>query len=341
MALVAIATAGATTGLVAVAMTTPGAKAEAPSPRTLTHQYKRPADIPFPASNPYTPEKAALGKALFFEPRLSGAENMTCATCHNPSFGWEVPVRTAVGAQNQRLDRQAPTVQNIAWIHPLFWDGRAATAEEQARGPIEAPVEMNLPLGEAAARLKRIPDYKRWFEAVFPGAGVSEESILKAIATYERTIVAGYSPFDSWVDGNENAISEQAKRGFTLFNGNGKCASCHSGWNFTDNKFHDIGVATKDIGRVSLEPQNAKAKHAFKTPGLRDIALRAPYMHNGEAATLEDVMSHCVRGGVDRPSRSPLMQPVPLTPADIADLIAFLNTLTASKQVVSLPILPN
>ncbi len=137
--------------------------------QTLKSTYRRPTEIPFPASNPYTPEKAALGKALYFDPRMSGAENMTCASCHNPSFGWEAPNKTSVGAQNTRLDRQAPTILNLAWAHPFFWDGRADSAEEQAKGPIEAPVEMNLPLTEAVKRLNRIPDYKAWFGKALQG----------------------------------------------------------------------------------------------------------------------------------------------------------------------------
>ncbi len=131
-------------------------------------EFSRPKEIPFPADNPYTPEKAALGKALYFETRLSGAQNMNCASCHNPSFGWEAPTKTPVGAQNTSLGRQAPTILNVAWVHPLFWDGRAATAEEQAKGPIEAPAEMNLKLDDAVVRLKQIPAYDAWFTRVFP-----------------------------------------------------------------------------------------------------------------------------------------------------------------------------
>ena len=310
--------------------------------KALKASYRRPAEIPFPTENPYTPEKAALGKALYFDPRLSGAQNLNCATCHNPSFGWEVPVKTAVGAQNKPLDRQAPAVLNQAWgSHLYFWDGRAKSLEEQAKGPIEAPAEMNLPLSEAVVRLKAVPDYKAWFEKVFPGAGVSPDTIVKAIATYERTVVSSYAPFDAWIDGDESAISESAKRGFVLFNGAAKCAGCHNGWNFADNKFHDIGTTTKDIGRGKLEPNNVKAQFAFKTPTLRDVAQRAPYMHDGSLASLEEVMYHYVGGGIERPSRSDKMQPLDLTPEQIADIIEFMKSLTGSKQVVTLPVLPN
>ena len=304
-------------------------------------EFKRPETIPFPSSNPYTPEKAGLGKALYFEPRLSGAENMTCASCHNPSFGWEVPVKTAVGAQNTRLARQAPTILNVAWVHPFFWDGRAASAEDQAKGPIEAAAEMNLPLDVAVERLSDIDAYVNWFERVFPDEGITPDTIAKAIATFERTVVASYSPFDRWVDGDDAAISASARRGFELFVGDAKCAECHSGWNFTDNKFHDIGTSVSDIGRGQLEPNNPTAQYAFKTPSLRDIAQRAPYMHDGEFPTLDMVVRHYVTGGIDRPSRSPKMTTVPLSEQDIADLVAFMQSLTGERQVVALPILPN
>lgn len=226
-------------------------------------------------------------------------------------------------------------------MHPFFWDGRANSAEAQATGPIEAPVEMNLPLPQAVKRLNGIPDYKTWFARVFPGQGVTPETIAAAIATYERTVVASYAPFDAWIDGKQDAISEAAKRGFALFNGKARCADCHTGWNFTDNKFHDIGTTTTDIGRGKYEPGNPKAQYAFKTPTLRDTAQRAPYMHAGQHTTLEDVMMHYVVGGIDRPSRSPLMQPIPLTSAEVADVIEFLKSLTGAKQVVALPVLPN
>jgi cytochrome c peroxidase len=313
----------------------------AQAPDALKARYRRPAEIPFPAANPYTPEKAALGKALFFEPRLSGAQNMTCATCHNPSFGWEVPVKTAIGAKNVALGRQAPTVLNTAWMEHFFWDGRAPTAEAQAKGPIEADVEMNLPLGEAVRRLAEIADYRAWFQRIFPGEGITPDTIVKAIATFERTVVASYAPFDAWIDGDENAISPAARRGFALFDGKARCAQCHSGWNFTDGKFHNIGTPSDDVGRGALEPGNPKAQGAFKTPSLRDIEQRAPYMHNGAVATLVDVMAHYVGGGGDSPAKSALMQPVALDVDEIADVVAFMRSLTGSKQVVTLPILPN
>jgi cytochrome c peroxidase len=305
----------------------------------LKAQYHRPAEIPFPPSNPYSFEKVALGKALFFDPRVSATQNMNCASCHNPSFGWQVPLKRAIGAQNAVLARSAPTILNHAWggSH-YFWDGRASSLEEQAKGPIEADNEMNMPLDELVKRLDQIPDYKKWFRAIFPREGLTGDNIAKALATFERTVVSSTAPFDVWVEGDENAISSAAKRGFALFNGKARCAACHQGWNFTDNDFHDTGLPDDDIGRGKFDPQ---AQHAFKTPSLRDIAHRAPYMHDGSLPTLGDVIAHYATGAVVRPSVSPLARADGLSEKDIEDLVAFLSSLSGTKQVISLPVLPN
>jgi len=302
--------------------------------------FRRPLFIPFPQDKPYSPQRATLGKMLFFDPRLSGAQNMSCASCHNPSFGWEVPTEGPVGAHNEMLGRQAPTVLNMSWGDLYFWDGRAATLEEQARGPITAPVEMNANFADIIARLEAIGTYRRHFERAYPGAGISEATILNAIATYERTIVSGWTPFDRWVDGDETAISPAATRGFEVFVERGQCAQCHSGWNFTDNGFHDIGLKTDDEGRAAVTPEDPQAKHAFKTPSLRNIAYRSPFMHNGSLAEMEDVIMHYISGGIDRPSLSEEMNSLDLTPQDISDLLAFLNALTADESAVPTPLLP-
>lgn len=303
--------------------------------------YKRPLTIPFGDVTPYSPQLATLGKMLFFDPRLSGAKNMTCASCHNPSFGFETPVETPVGAANTKLGRQAPTVLNAAWVTPMFWDGRAPNLEKQAAGPIGAEKEMNAKMESIVGELQQIPDYKAWFEQVFPKKGITEENLLTAIATYERTVVANWSPFDRWVDGDENAVSASVKRGFDVFTGTAGCSSCHSGWNFTDNLFHDIGLEGTDIGRGALEPDNPMAQYAFKTPGLRNTLYRGPYMHDGKMKTMDDVISHYERGGVGRPSQSPAMLPFSLTDEERQDLLAFLSSLTAEKQYIPLPTLPN
>jgi len=304
--------------------------------------YKRPLFIPFDKVTPYSPQLATLGKMLFFDPRLSGAKNMTCASCHNPSFGFETPVETPIGAANTRLGRQAPTVLNSAWVTTaFFWDGRAPTLEAQAAGPISAAAEMNGKLDDIVTALKGIPDYNSWFTQIFPDKGITQENLLTAIATYERTVVSGWSPFDRWVDGDETAVSDSAKRGFELFTGPAMCSSCHSGWNFTDNQFHDIGLPGEDIGRAKLEPDNPKAMHAFKTPGLRNTLYRGPYMHDGSLKTMEQVIAHYESGGISRPSLSADMLPISLSDGDRKDLIAFLQTLTSEQQDLPLPTLPN
>lgn len=310
---------------------------------TLKSQYKRPLEIKFPKTAPYSPQLVTLGKMLFFDPRLSGENNLNCASCHNPSFGYEVPVKTPIGATLTPLKRQAPTLLNMAWVAPLFWDGRAETLEEQAAGPITHPDEMGGEFETIIKRLSKSPEYKKFFQYLFPQSGITRENILKAIATYERTIIAGWAPFDKWIEGNETAISNSAKRGFVIFNGAGKCATCHSGWNFTDNKFHDIGleIIEKDLGRAEHEANNIFAKNAFKTPTLRNLSHRSPFMHNGHLKSLEDVVDHYISGVIDRPSTSPLITNVPLSMEQRSDLIAFLKSLTAERQDVSMPILPN
>jgi cytochrome c peroxidase len=301
-------------------------------------QYQRPLKIPFPPSNPYSAEKAQLGKMLFFDQRLSVNFNMSCATCHNPSLGWEDGVPGAFGGQGVNLGRNSPTVLNMAWSDEFFWDGRAATLESQILGPVESPNEMNLPIEQAVARFSKVEGYQKAFKRVFSD-GITAKNILSSIATFERTLVSGTAPFDRWVEGNENAISLQAKEGFLLFNGAAKCSTCHSGWNFTDNKFHDIGVATEDIGRMQVTNRE-QDKHAFKTPTLRNIIQRAPYMHNGSLQDLDRVLVHYISGGVPRPTLSNKMRPVPLTATQMQQLKAFLLSLTGEDKPVSLPILP-
>lgn len=311
----------------------------ADEPASVRDGYRRPAEIPFPPGNPYSLEKAALGKALFFEPRLSLDENLNCGSCHNPSFGWEARNTLVPTTADPKSTRHAPTILDISWSHSLYWDGRAPPVEKQAKGPIQG--FMHLPLPQAVARLRAIPEYLARFQRIFPTDGVTVETISAALAVYERTVVSSWAPFDSWVEGDEAAIPTSAKRGFALFTGTGRCSGCHSGWRFTDDRFHDIGIARADIGRGALEPDNPFAQYAFKTPTLRDVTQRSPYMHDGQTATLEDVIRHNIVGGIDRPSRSPMMGPIAFTAEQSADLVAFLKSLTGTTQVVTLPVLPN
>ena len=305
----------------------------------LLELYTRPDSIPFPDDNPYSDAKRDLGKALFFDPRLSKENNMSCASCHNPSFAWEDAQQTSMGTPMQRLGRHTPTILNLAWGELFFWDGRAETLEEQALGPIAADVEMAQSYDELIKELNAIPRYVQMFSDVFPEDGLTMENIGKAIATYERTIVSATAPFDRWVQGEKEAISAAAKRGFLLFNTKAKCVDCHEGWNFTDSGFHDIGIKGDDLGRYTHLEIDA-LKHAFKTPGLRNIVERAPYMHDGSVHTLKDVIDHYDTGFIDRPSLSESMVKLNLNDTEKADLIAFLRTLSSKDAPVTLPILP-
>lgn len=306
----------------------------------LKKEYLRPATVPFPASNPYTKAKADLGKTLFFDTRLSKSGTQSCGTCHNPSYSWGDGMAKGVGDGMKTLKRRSPTVLNAAWGAIFMWDGRAADLEEQALGPILASAEMNIPIDKLLERLDSIASYKPLFEAAFPGKGISPEAIGKAIATFERTIVSGWAPFDAWIAGDAKAISPAAQRGFSLFNGKAGCAECHSGWNFTDDSFHDIGLPDPDIGRGEFVPVAVKMNHAFKTPGLREIVLRGPFMHDGSAKTLEAVVEHYDTGGLARPSRSDLMKPLGLSVQEKADLVAFMQSLSGEAAPISFPILP-
>jgi cytochrome c peroxidase len=300
--------------------------------------YKRPAAPPFPADNPYTAEKAKLGEMLFFDPRLSGANYISCASCHNPSLSWGDGLPRAIGHGMTVLGRRTPTILNSAWADLLMWDGRKSSLEDQALGPISTDVEMNQPVDKLVGKLDAIDGYRASFAAAFPGDGITLGNIAKAIATYERTIVSGEAPFDRWIGGDERAISESAKRGFVLFNTKANCAACHSGWNFTDGSFHDIGLPDGDIGR-GAHVKVVSMQHAFKTPTLRDAVRRAPYMHDGSLATLAEVIGHYDRGGVARPSLSADMKPLHLTQEEKGDLLDFLATLDGANPPVSVPAL--
>jgi len=300
--------------------------------------YTRPASIPFPANNPYTDRKAELGKMLFFDPRLSGANNLSCASCHNPSLSWSDGLPRGIGNEMTVLPRRTPTILNLAWANLLIWDGREADLETQMAAPVSGPTEMNQNLDRLVAVLAAIPGYRREFELVFPGRGIGLRQIAQAVATYERTVVSGIAPFDRWIAGDDAAISPAAQRGFVLFNTKARCAACHSGWNFTDNGFHDIGLPEADRGRAAVLDLPIM-EHAFKTPTLRDVSRRGPYLHDGSLATLMAVVDHYDGGGIERPSLSPEIKPLHLDPQQKSDLVDFMLTLSGENAPVQLPVL--
>jgi cytochrome c peroxidase len=303
--------------------------------------YRRPAAIPFPDDDPYTEAKSRLGRMLFFDPVLSGSGSKSCASCHNPALSWQDNLPRGLGENQEPMPVRTPTLLNVAWVPQLGWDGHFHDLESVAFGPITNPKIMNLPEDVLVDRLSAIPGYVGAFRAAFGAGAITRHKIELALATFERSIVSSEAPFDHWIRGDDRAISEAAKRGFDLFNGKANCAACHSGWAFTDVSFHDIGTAKgDDLGRGRLFPSSVKLRYAFKTPTLRDVVRRAPYMHDGSIATLGEVIDLYDKGGIDRPSRADEIKPLGLTAQEKADLIAFLGTLTGAPATVALTTLP-
>jgi len=301
--------------------------------------FQFPKAFPVPANNHVTSARVELGKMLFFDPRLSGSNWISCATCHNPAMGWSDGLPTAIGNGMTTLKRATPTIVNTAFNELQMWDGRFHSLEEQAVGPMQAPGEMNSTMGDILSKLKSMPGYVQAFEQAYPGEGVSQDTVAKAVASFERTIISQGAPFDAWVHGKQNAINSSAQRGFDLFTGKANCVACHSGPNFTDEGFHNIGLNGDDVGRFAKLPIKI-SKGAFKTPTLRDIALTAPYMHNGEYRTLEEVIDHYDRGGDNKENLDPSIQPLGLTRQEKRDLLQFLKTLSGKQVAVTLPRLP-
>jgi cytochrome c peroxidase len=300
--------------------------------------FRRPATLPFPADNPFSEKKRALGEALFHDKRLSIDGTFACATCHQRGLGFADGKVEGRGVPNRPLKRHTPTLWNLAWASPVFWDGRARRLEEQVAGPIESPDEMAQPMDAVVTRLAADPATARAFAEAFPESPrVDGANLAKAIATYERTFVSTDTRFDRWIAGDAQALTASEIAGFKLFTGKAQCVQCHSGFAFTDYAFHDIGLPGDDRGRGAVLRLEA-ADHAFKTPGLREIGRSAPYMHDGSLATLDDVLRHYAGGVVERPTVSKdIARGLKLSDRERADLIAFLGTLTSETE----PALPD
>lgn len=304
-------------------------------------EFRRLDPVAYPDENPFAPAKAELGKDLFFDPLLSKSRTTSCSTCHNPGLSWGDGLTRAIGDAGNELPLRAPTLIDVAWFAPLGWDGKFPDLEAVTFAPITAKANMGLDEATLIARLSANPGYADAFTAAYGDGAINRERIENAIATFERSLVAGPAPFDRWVAGDETAITEPAKRGFDLFTGRAGCAGCHSGPSFSDGSFQDIGSAKDDdIGRAALFPSSLKLRYAFKVPTLRDVTRRAPYMHDGRLPTLAAVIDLYDKGGIDRPSRSPKIKPLNLSPQDKADLTAFLATLTSDPQPFAVPVLP-
>lgn len=295
--------------------------------------YRRPAAIPFPEENAYSAAKAELGRRLFFDPILSGPRTRSCASCHVPSLAWADGRARAATLGDTDMALRTPSLLNVAWVERLGWDGKFPTLEGVAFKPITAKANMGLPEAEAIKRLSADAEYRAAFAAAYPAEKdtdlVTRGRIEDALATFQRMLVSEPAPFDRWLAGETNAVSASAKKGFALFNGKAGCAACHSGFAFSDGSFHDVGVGKgEDIGRGRYFPGSVGLAYAFKTPTLRDVARRAPYMHDGSMRDLAAVIELYDRGGIERPSRSRDIRPLHLTVQEKADLLAFLETLT-------------
>jgi cytochrome c peroxidase len=323
-----------------------------------------------PADNPQTPAKIALGQRLFFDGRLSADGTVACSSCHDPALAFTDSRPTSVGIKGGVGQRNAPTILNALYNKTQFWDGRVNTLEEQAELPIISAVEMGQPsLDSAVAQISGIGEYQQAFRAVF-GRPPNGHDLLRAIASYERTLISFDSPFDHFMAGEKNAIDDAAKRGWELFNTRGRCNKCHALTEeerdvtyFTDNDFHNIGIGiirhnvttlarqaeqlidsgdTAAIDRMALQTDMSALGRflitkkevdiaSFKTPDLRNVLVTGPYFHDGSQDTLWDVVDHYNKGdGLQDPYLDEDIQPLALTEQDIDDLVAFMASLTSA-----------
>ncbi len=350
---------------------------EAPAPKALDLSFV-PPDLPpgvsrvlYALSVPHdhvpTKELAKLGDKLFDDKRLSSDGTVACNTCHDPKRGFVDHKKTSEGVGHQFGQRNAPTVLNAMFNATQFWDGRAGSLEDQAKLPILNPIEMGMKSpDDVVAKVRSIPEYTEAFKRLF-GRDPTYDDIASAIAAFERTQFSGNSAFDKFIFGDENALDASAKRGWAVFNGKGRCNECHAGNAasplFSDQKFHNIGVAARkqdfpalarealaivnagdqkqidelaiqskfsELGRFLVTKQAANIG-AFKTPTLRNVAVTAPYMHDGSMPTLWDVVDHYNQGGIANPYLDGGMQRLGLTEPEIDDLVHFLTTLTDAR----------
>jgi cytochrome c peroxidase len=313
-----------------------------PEIRPLPKQLERYEPMVIPGDNPLTPEKVALGRQLFFDKRLSGDESRSCYSCHVCEKGLTDGLAKAVGAFNKPLPRSSPTLWNIGYHKEFYWDGRSPSLEKQAMAAWQgANMGAKDREDEIVARINALQGYRGQFRRVF-GTDATRENMMAAIAAFERTIIAGETPWDRWQAGDESAVGEDAKRGWKVFQ-EAKCNNCHDGVLFADQQYHNVG-----IGMDKPEPDTGRAKHtnrpedtgAFKTPTLRDIAKSAPYFHDGSAATLEEAVDIMLAGGKPNPYLDKKnIEKRELTKEQKQDLLAFLRSLTVDCTLTE-PALP-
>ena len=296
--------------------------------------------VPIPENNPPTAETIALGRMLYYDDHLSANDKIACANCHNPNLYFTDGRPVSQGATGKMGTRNAPTVLNAAFNPVQFWDGRATSLEDQAGGPIQNPVEMNLPHDQMEAKIGKITNYQGEFDKAFGKGPITIQKVEMAIASFERTLLSGNSPFDRYqYGGDKNAMSPSAIRGLALFKdkNKGNCVTCHTieekSALFADGKFHNLGTGLdsegnlKDQGRYNETHLDAD-RGAFRTPTLRNVAKTAPYMHDGSEKTLKDVVDFYVGGGSSNPHLDKEIKELKLDGTERADLVAFLESLT-------------
>jgi cytochrome c peroxidase len=310
----------------------------------------------FPENNPYTEEKAELGKVLFFDPRLSKSGQISCANCHDPELNWGDARRVSYGEGRQQGNRNAPSLMNIAYSKVFFWDGRAETLEDQASFPIKDAKEMNFHIDLATKRLNKIKGYKPYFKKAFGKEKLTQEEILKAIATFERTLISPKSKLDRFIEGDSTQLTNRQVLGLHLFRTKARCINCHNTANFADNKFHNVGLTYygrqyEDLGRYNV---TGKAENVgeFKTQSLRGVAQNAPYMHNGLFPNLRGVLN-IYNAGMPQPKRkenqlndtlfpttSKLIQKLNLSKSELDALEDFIMSLSSTGYRMKQPLLP-
>ena len=302
-------------------------QAQAPATATAPKVPLGLIQFQWPKDNPYSADKVELGKLLYYDKRLSADNTVACASCHAPASGFTDGAPVSTGIRGQKGGRSAPTVINRAYSLAQFWDGRAASLEEQAKGPIQNPIEMGTTHEAVVAKLRGIAGYQPLFQKVFGTADLTIDHVAMAIASYERTVLSGNSPYDRYKAGQKAAMTPAQIRGMGVYFDKAKCDQCHEGINLTLNAYHNIGVGTgqpnPDIGRMEVTT-NAADWGAFKTPTLRDIARTAPYMHDGSVKTLEDVVEYYDKGGTPNRNLDERLKPLNLTAQEKKDLAGFL-----------------
>lgn len=295
--------------------------------------YQRPRFVPWrQASRLNIPAVRALGEKLFYDTTLANTVGMGCVTCHQP----QVAFSDHLPQSAERGRRRSMTLLNLAWNRKFIWTGEVNTLMEQAAFAIEATGGMNTKVADFVERVRRRPDYAPFVKAAYrgtmdPAREISSSSLTYALEIYISSLVSAPSPFDQWIAGDEAAISEEAKKGFDLFNSTARCATCHMSWRFTDGALHDIGLATGTVAGQAQTPSTFQVLE-FKTPGLREVGKRWPYMHGGSLDSLTDVLAFYNRGGdVERPSKSKDIQALNLSTQELSALQEFLLTLSAPQ----------